>query len=373
VASNEVFISYRREASWTLVEALYQRLTEAGIDAFYDIESLRAGQFELVILSQIRARPYFVLVLTPGTLERCAEPRDWLRREIEAAVDSDRVIVPVYTPTFELPSLEQLLPDGLGARIAGYNAVELPHKYFKFAVQQLTEEYLVPIELEAVSTPPEARPDVARIQQAAAEAPSVSAERLTAQEHFERATAKHLRGDLDEALADYTEAIRHDPTFATAFTNRGTVRFTQGDLAAARADYTEAIRADPTDPEPFYGRALARYTEGDADGAIADYDEAIRLAPSYAFAFGNRAIAREVKGDLDGALADYSEAIRLMTALGPSTGVDPNLALIFSRRGTIRAVKGDRDGSLADATEAIRLNPDATPPVYDRRARPQRH
>ena len=86
--TNAVFISYRRDASWTLVEALYQRLVEAGIDAFYDIESIRAGEFEQIILNQIRARPYFMLVLTPGTLEQCVDKGDWLRREIETVVDA---------------------------------------------------------------------------------------------------------------------------------------------------------------------------------------------------------------------------------------------------------------------------------------------
>ena len=49
--------------------ALYQRLTERGLDAFYDIESIRAGRFDTIILNQIAASPYFLLVLTPGTLD----------------------------------------------------------------------------------------------------------------------------------------------------------------------------------------------------------------------------------------------------------------------------------------------------------------
>ena len=92
--SNAVFISYRRDVGGILAMALYQHLTEHGVDAFYDIESIRAGQFDTIILNQIAARPYFLLVLTPGTLERCDEPTDWLRREIEQALATQRVIVP---------------------------------------------------------------------------------------------------------------------------------------------------------------------------------------------------------------------------------------------------------------------------------------
>ena len=91
--SNAVFISYRRDVGGMIAMALHQHLTEHGLDTFYDIESIRAGQFDTIILSQIAARPYFLLVLTPGTLERCVEPTDWLRREIEQALKTQRVIV----------------------------------------------------------------------------------------------------------------------------------------------------------------------------------------------------------------------------------------------------------------------------------------
>ena len=51
--SNAVFISYRRDVGWTLAMALYQHLIDHDVDAFYDIESIRAGQFETIILKQI--------------------------------------------------------------------------------------------------------------------------------------------------------------------------------------------------------------------------------------------------------------------------------------------------------------------------------
>ena len=64
--SRSVFISYRRHVGGVAL-ALYQHLVAAAVDAFYDLESIRAGRFESVILRQIAARPYFLLVLTPGT------------------------------------------------------------------------------------------------------------------------------------------------------------------------------------------------------------------------------------------------------------------------------------------------------------------
>ncbi len=85
--NNSVFISYRREASAFVAQAVFQDLQANGIDAFYDIESINSGQFDTIILNQIAARPYFLPILTSGTLDRCVEPDDWVLREIEHAED----------------------------------------------------------------------------------------------------------------------------------------------------------------------------------------------------------------------------------------------------------------------------------------------
>jgi len=88
-----VFISYRRtNAPWAL--AVYQDLTYHGYDAFFDYLGIVSGDFERVILENIRARAHFLVLLTPSALERCGNPGDWLRREIETGLEARRNIVP---------------------------------------------------------------------------------------------------------------------------------------------------------------------------------------------------------------------------------------------------------------------------------------
>src|SRR5947207_439187 len=98
--NNSVFISYRRNVSAYIARAVFQDLRFNGVDAFMDVQGIDAGEFDKIILNQIAARPYFVVILTPGTLDRCAEPGDWLRREIEHAMSLERVIVPLVTANF---------------------------------------------------------------------------------------------------------------------------------------------------------------------------------------------------------------------------------------------------------------------------------
>ena len=68
--------------------AIFQDLTQHGYDVFIDYDGIASGNFETVILENIRARAHFLVLLTPTALERCSDPEDWMRREIEAALDS---------------------------------------------------------------------------------------------------------------------------------------------------------------------------------------------------------------------------------------------------------------------------------------------
>ena len=64
-----VFISYRRiNAAWAL--AIFQNLKGHGYDVFFDYTGVASGDFETVILENIRARAHFLLLLTPSALER---------------------------------------------------------------------------------------------------------------------------------------------------------------------------------------------------------------------------------------------------------------------------------------------------------------
>lgn len=75
-----VFISYRREKSKHLARAIYQDLRMHGWDVFLDVTTIDSGDFDRIILNQIAARAHFILLISPGALERCASPGDWLRR-----------------------------------------------------------------------------------------------------------------------------------------------------------------------------------------------------------------------------------------------------------------------------------------------------
>ena len=84
----------------------------------------------------------------------------------------------------------------------------------------------------------------------------------------------------------------------------------KGDNDQAFADYNEAIRLEPKNAIAFYRRGLAYMRKGDDDRAIADYNEALRLNPTYTPAFCKRGIAKLNINDRSG-IADIKKARQL--------------------------------------------------------------
>jgi len=121
-----VFISYRRtNLPWAL--AIYHDLTQNGYDVFIDYFGVKSGDFERVILGNITARAHFLVLLTPSALERCDNPEDLLRREIETALASQRNIVPLMLEGFDFstPKIASQLTGELAA-LKRYNGLSIP-------------------------------------------------------------------------------------------------------------------------------------------------------------------------------------------------------------------------------------------------------
>ncbi len=117
-----------------------------------DVESIDSGTFDTIILNQIEARAHFLLILTPGTLERCSEADDWLRREIEYAIDKRRNIVPLLVNDFTFKGIEQYLTGKL-ADLPRFNGITIPPDYFDAAMEKLRSRFLKQIDGIIAPTP----------------------------------------------------------------------------------------------------------------------------------------------------------------------------------------------------------------------------
>jgi tetratricopeptide (TPR) repeat protein len=195
--------------------------------------------------------------------------------------------------------------------------------------------------------------------------------------YYDRGNAYKNTQDYDHALADYSEALALDPTYAHAYLNRGLVYAAKNDAARSIADSSRSIELDPAQKLAYLNRALAYRFQRNFVAAIADYNQAFKLGASAANDYQGRGLAYAGNGDFQRAVADFGEAIKrgandaptlnaraeayrslnqLEPALADYTAaikLDANYAEAYHGRGMVYRLKGDFDRAIADYSAAL--------------------
>src|SRR5579862_935185 len=170
-----VFISYRRtNLPWAL--AIFQHLNQNGYDVFLDFTDIAGGLFERVIRENINANVHFLVLLTPSALERCGNPGDRFRQEIETAIETKRNIVPIMLDCvdFDAPGVGTQLTGRL-APLKWFQGLSIPDDYFDEAMARLRTRFLeVPVETVRYPLSPPSRQAAEEQNAAAAGAPAVT-------------------------------------------------------------------------------------------------------------------------------------------------------------------------------------------------------
>ena len=152
-------------------------------------------------------------------------------------------------------------------------------------------------------------------------------------------------------LASLSDVVKRNPT-PEAFNTRGVAYARVARYQEAIADFTQAIKLDPGNAAAFTNRALAYRQIKREDAALADFDHAIQANPNHAPAYLGRANLLRAQGALDQALADLDQAIRL----------NPENAQAFHARGLIYQRQGDNARAITDFDNAIDRDPFAAAP-----------
>jgi tetratricopeptide (TPR) repeat protein len=98
--------------------------------------------------------------------------------------------------------------------------------------------------------------------------------------YFNRGLAFKEKGNFDQAVADFDEAIELSPEHADAYFNRGLVLSKKGEQDRAIADFDKVIEISPNDADAFVKRGSAYRSRGDLDRALSDFDQALRIEPN---------------------------------------------------------------------------------------------
>jgi lipoprotein NlpI len=138
-----------------------------------------------------------------------------------------------------------------------------------------------------------------------------TSDEVLADYYVNRGGAYYSRDDFDRAIADYSEAIKHNPKSSSAFRNRGNARFQKGEFDQAISDHDEAIWIDPTVANAYLNRGNAYRMKGDSASAIIDYDDAQLLETREPDIYFGRGLAYLSIGSVAKSAEDFRQDVKL--------------------------------------------------------------
>jgi len=155
--------------------------------------------------------------------------------------------------------------------------------------------------------------------------------------YIRRARAYRRKYCLIDELRDCINVIRLEPESSRAHVLRGRTFRRLGDDKSATADFTKAISLDPQSSSAYSARILSLRALGRHAEAVLDASRLIELSPT-STAYVARARAREAAGDCAEAIEDWTRAIE----------VGPDRPYMYHARGAARWRLGETQAALAD-------------------------
>jgi len=170
------------------------------------------------------------------------------------------------------------------------------------------------------------------------------------------------KGDADQALADFDQAIKLKPDNAEALVGRASLRVRRnGTAAEVTPDLEGAGRVLPQQAEMHLNIGHLYDSVGQQAAAVTEYSKWIdshpRDNPLMPQALNSRCWSRARSGqDLRQALNDCNAALRLK----------PNTAAFLDSRGLVYLRQNDYDKAIADYDAALHLQPKIAWSLYGR-------
>ena len=170
---------------------------------------------------------------------------------------------------------------------------------------------------------------------------------LLVEAYSNRASAYAMKGNLNQALADYDQALRIDADSVDALVGRGIAYATMQEYDKAVRDYSRAINLAPYFAVPLTDRGAVYDLLDKHDLALRDYNQAVRLDPESSSVYNNRGLAYSGAKDYDRAVKDFDHAIKL----------DPNYKQAYANCAAAYQNKGDHQRAILDFQQVLKIDP----------------
>lgn len=132
-----------------------------------------------------------------------------------------------------------------------------------------------------------------------------------AKTYVHRGLIHYGKGDIDNAIEDYTRATELYQDYADAYNQLGNAFLNSGDLDLAIDNSTRATKLDPDLTEAYIDLGIAHFANNELETAIANYTKALQKDPDDTDSYIKRGLTYHKNDDLKNALDDFSRAIQL--------------------------------------------------------------
>jgi tetratricopeptide (TPR) repeat protein len=156
-----------------------------------------------------------------------------------------------------------------------------------------------------------------------------------------------LRGQIDEAIAQYRAALTIKPDDTEGRVSLGNILGRRGQVDEAIAHFQAALKARPDYAEAHNSLGAVLASRGRFDEAIVQYEEALQTKPNYSEALNNLGIALASRGKLEEAIARYQAAL----------AIRPNVAEVHNNLGVALARHGQVDDAIRQYQAAVKIEP----------------
>lgn len=153
--------------------------------------------------------------------------------------------------------------------------------------------------------------------------------------------------EVQQKINELTNKITKNPSDARLYSNRGDLYFLLHDFDNAVDDYSHAIKLDGTLDTAWFGRGMARGRQGFIKEGIADLTVYINRHPDDSRAHTKRGVRYLWLGEKENARHDLQTAIKL----------NPNNAEAHDDLGVILAQTGDYKSAIEHFQNTVRLDP----------------
>jgi len=129
------FISYRRGGGSPYARIIADRLTARKMEVFLDVDRMPSGHFDETLYRKIEEAVNVIVILSPGCLDRCKDPEDWVRKEIAYAIKLGKNLIPLFIDGFKFPDKADL-PLDIQPLIT-HHALTYNHELFDAVMERL--------------------------------------------------------------------------------------------------------------------------------------------------------------------------------------------------------------------------------------------